>query len=162
MFNLKKILIFILAAIVFIAFLFFIHKSWAWDNGDYDNQTTICHCETSDGDDPFQCQTLNVGLPAAESHLEEHENDYEGACEEDLSPTPTPEEITPTPTLETEPTITSSPTVTPIVVQRSENGGGSGDNRSDGLGCSVKDCSGNKVEPPITLVPCSANNCGWK
>ena len=163
LFNLKNV--FILFTIgLFIWLLFaFINKSWGnydWDNGD-DNQTTICHCEVPDGQaSPDQCQTLTIGEEAAEYHLDEHENDYEGACQEDLSLTPTPEEITPTPT--TEP-ITPSPTETPIVVQRSENGGGSGDGRSDGhtesLGCQHP--SDNCGIMP-TLVPCSANNCGWK
>ena len=161
----KFIIFWGIVGMVLFSFFWMITKTWAnqyWDNGDYDNQTTICHCETPDGDDPFQCQTLTIGEEAAEYHLDEHENDYEEACQEDLSPTLIPEEITPTPTQEPEPSISPTPTETPIVVNPSENGGGSGDGRSDGLGCSTHDCSGNKVEPPITLVPCSANNCGYK
>ena len=159
LFNLKNIFIlFVIGLIIWLLFAF-INKSWGnynWDNGDYDNQTTICHCETPDGQaSPDQCQTLTIGEEAAEYHLDEHTNDYEGVCQEELSPTLIPEEITPTPE---QPTPTNSPT-NEVVVSSNE---ARSDGRSDGLGCSVKDCSGNKVEPPITLVPCSANNCGYK
>lgn len=73
-----------------------------------EEKVDICHCEQPDSESPFQCQTLNIALPAAESHIEEHEADYYGVCEEPtpttevtptegVTPTDTPEEATPTP-----------------------------------------------------------------
>jgi len=42
-------------------------------------QVTVCHCP--DGN-PENCNTLNVGAPAAIAHLLNHENDYRGECEQ--------------------------------------------------------------------------------
>lgn len=39
----------------------------------------ICHCP--DGN-PLNCSTKNISLPAALAHLNNHENDYRGVCEE--------------------------------------------------------------------------------
>ena len=41
----------------------------------------VCHCEQVDSESPFQCQTLNIAIPAAIAHLAQHEADYSGACE---------------------------------------------------------------------------------
>lgn len=66
--------------------------------------------------------TLEIAAPAAEAHLENHEADYLGPCEEPEPtdtpdpPTPTPTEPTPTETplpTETQPTPTPAPDSTP-------------------------------------------------
>ena len=59
-------------------------------------KVNVCHCERPDGDNPFQCQTLNVAVPAAIAHLTQHDADYAGSCQiEEPTPAPT---VTPTPT----------------------------------------------------------------
>ena len=70
-------------------FVFLVSVNARGNNGNQ-GQVTICHCETPDSDEPFQCQTLTIGIRAAERHLDEHEADYRGECEE-ITPTPTPE-----------------------------------------------------------------------
>ena len=118
----------------------------------------ICHYDGTSGN----FQTLNISEQAAEEHLEQHELDYEGACEE-ASPTPTP---TPTPgeeehyaCVENACTLvegegqntcesnsdceeaTPTPTQTPNV-------GGPGDGRSDGL----SSCPSCTQAPPTQAV----------
>lgn len=78
----------------------------------------VCHCEQPDGDEPFQCQTLYIALPAVFAHVTQHDADYVGQCIEpspspSTSPTPTPsesplssEEPSPTPSDSPEPTTT--------------------------------------------------------
>lgn len=82
-------------------------------------------------------QTINTGDAGAFTCIENIINNsnytdwYNDNC--DQTPTPTPTEIpTPTPTEEVTPTPTQTPNV-----------GGPGDGRSDNLGCSTHDCSGN-------------------
>lgn len=56
----------------------------------------VCHYDGQSGN----YQTLNIAVPAAIAHLQQHEPDYPGECdEEEVTPTPTPE-VTPTPTEE--------------------------------------------------------------
>lgn len=74
----------------------------------------ICHCESND------CQTLNIAVPAAIAHLQQHDNDYPGQCTE---PTPTPSvspSPTPTPTPEV-PEPTPTPSENPIVSPRASS-----------------------------------------
>jgi len=60
-------------------------------------KVNVCHCEQPDSESPFQCQTLNIAVPAAIAHLTQHDADYAGVCQEEPVPTPTPT-VTPTPT----------------------------------------------------------------
>lgn len=69
-------------------------------------KTNVCHCEQPDSDSPFQCQTLNIAIPAAAAHLLQHDADYAGECQVEATPTPT---CTPTPTEEVTPTPTDTP-----------------------------------------------------
>ena len=47
-------------------------------------KVNICHCEQPDSESPFQCQTLNIALPAAIAHLTQHEADHSGSCSQDV------------------------------------------------------------------------------
>src|SRR4051812_16192246 len=83
----------------------------------YVPKVDVCHYDGESGN----FQTLNIAATAALAHLEEHEADYEGACQEvtpteEPTVTPSEEEVTPTPT--------AAPDV-PFV------GDGKGDGRSD-------------------------------
>lgn len=47
----------------------------------------ICHCESN------ECETLHIAVPGAVAHLQQHDQDYAGVCQEpEVTPTPTPTE----------------------------------------------------------------------
>lgn len=76
----------------------------------------VCHCQGN------ACNTLHIAPIAALAHLQQHEDDYRGVCEE-VVPTPTKEpEVTPTPIEEVTPTPTEEvlPTPTDTVPQSND------------------------------------------
>jgi hypothetical protein len=121
--NWFLVILAIIAGIVAYVLVFQPYKA----DATFTPKVNICHCERPDSDDPFQCQTLNIALPAANAHLREHEADYEGTCRVEPIPTPTPRPThtprpspTPEPTEEPKPTPTPQPSATPIVEERHE------------------------------------------
>ena len=131
----------------------------------YVPKVDICHYDGQSGN----YQTLHIAAIAAAIHLNQHEDDYSGACEE-VIPTPT-EEVTPTITptvvpcdeapselvlVEGVPCSTEEPTVTPEATPSDEkfdiHGDGRSDGRSDGL-CSQTPCvTPGYVDPNGTVL----------
>lgn len=157
-FRLNWLLIGTITVIVlFIIWLLaFSHFGTREAEGTYIPKVNLCHCEQPDSDEPFQCQTLNIAVPAAAAHLLQHDADYAGVCQEEPTPTPTPteepevcedesatnygkeeeceyEEPTPTPTDQPDPTATPSNVEGP--------GDGRSDGRTESLGCLNSSCT---------------------
>jgi len=134
----KKLIILAIIAAALVAF-FVVNQAYAVREVKVD----VCHCESN------ECHTLNIAVPASVAHLEEHEDDYEGACVE-ITPSPT-EEVTPTPEVTPEVSPTATPSATPA------------SGAIDPNSCVVKDCS---IHPkpatptPTTVVPVSAPATG--
>ena len=110
----------------------------------YIPKVDVCHCESN------ECHTLNVAIPASVAHLQQHEDDYAGQCNEvtpSVTPIPSVE-----PSVSPEPTVTETPTATPSPTNTPENkqdvSDGRSDGRSDGL-CSKPPCVDNRSGVPL-------------
>ena len=145
-----KLQIFLLAAVVvFLFYLGMVFFNKAGANEFQVPKVDVCHCEGN------ECQTLHIAIPAAFFHVQQHENDYEGACQQ---PTPTP---TLTPTVTLDPTVTASPSATPGEQPKTENitSDGLSDHRSDGL-CSEPPCNKADFKPVVPSGPPSTGGGG--
>jgi hypothetical protein len=133
----------ILGVVIAVILLFLLARSVFASQG-YQEKVTICHCESN------ECHTLHVSQVASVSHLEQHEDDYLGACEEVITPTVTvipTDEVTPSP----EETVVPSPTTE----EQSKGDVPSSDGRSDGRS-SCPECT----QTPKVVVPQGAPATG--
>jgi hypothetical protein len=110
----KQFYFLVFLAVIYLLFMRLAMTIYAWE--DEDGNFIVCHCEQPDSNSPFQCQTLHLPLPAAQSHLDNHSADYEDACRPQATPAQEPTfSPTPVPTAQLTPTtaVTATPEATP-------------------------------------------------